>query len=73
MDLKGNVIIPDSLYDFIFQVWIEDHYLYGVEKEERYNVLDPVTWQPVVRWKKYDSPEELVEAYKEAVFAHRYH
>lgn len=71
MDLQGKVIIPDSLYDFIFQIWIEDRYLYGVEKEGRYSVLDPVTWQPVVRWKEYTSPEELVEAYKKAVSAHR--
>ncbi|WP_297829887.1 WG repeat-containing protein [uncultured Rikenella sp.] len=61
MDLRGNIVLPDTEYDYIWPVWTNDRYYYGVEKNGRYGVLEVGTWRMVVPWGDYASDEELYD------------
>ncbi|WP_294596716.1 WG repeat-containing protein [uncultured Rikenella sp.] len=61
MDLRGNIVLPDTEYDYIWPLWTNGRYYYGVEKNGRYGVLEPGTWRLVVPWGDYASDEELYD------------
>lgn len=61
MDLRGNIVLPDTEYDYIWPLWTNGRYYYGVEKNGRYGVLEAGTWRMVVPWGDYASDEELYD------------
>ncbi|WP_294592429.1 WG repeat-containing protein [uncultured Rikenella sp.] len=65
MDLRGNIVLPDTEYDYIWPLRTNGRYYYGVEKNGRYGVLEAGTWQWVVPWGDYASDEALYDRLKQ--------
>lgn len=62
MDLHGNIVLPDTEYDYIWPLQCSNgRYYYGVEKNGRYGVLETGTWQLVVPWGDYASDEDMCD------------
>lgn len=60
MDMKGNIIVPDTIYDYIFPLWVGDRYLYGIQKDTSYSILNPETNELIIPWDHYSSDNDMV-------------
>lgn len=66
MDLRGNIVLPDTEYDYIWPLQCSNgRYYYGVEKNDRYGVLEAGTWRMVVPWDDYASDEALCDGWSD--------
>lgn len=60
IDMGGKVIVPDTLYDYIFPLWIDDRYFYGIQKDTSYSILNPETNELIIPWGHYSSDNDMV-------------
>lgn len=61
MDLRGNIILTDTLYDYIWPLNVSGRYYYGVELEGQYGVIEPESGELVLPWGDYASDEVLYD------------
>ena len=68
MDLRENIVLPDTIYDYIWPLDVNGHYYYGVELEGQYGVIEPETGELIVPWGDYTSDEVLYDELKKYIF-----
>lgn len=55
------IVLPDTIYDYIWPLDVNGHYYYGVELEGQYGVIEPETGELIVPWGDYESDEVLYD------------
>lgn len=59
MDLRGNTVLPDTIYDYIWPLDVNGHYYYGVKLEGQYGIIEPETGELIVPWGDYENDKMI--------------